>query len=199
VHEKLVIDADLGFVKTLVPPSDLAPHMALLAGKHYYKRSGDSFYQCEHFDIIDMLSRKKSPQLQLTTRILKRSLVSEFKYRYEIIVSVINTGKTIAKHPYLAMNCNHQYKPCVYGLDGNRNTGLAKVPNNISYRYNYSGGYQTVIYPETMLDVDKYITEIDSSAEPKNFSINYLLAAENMENIKGDIIVQTTELLIQGV
>ncbi len=42
------MDTDQGFIKTFVPKSNDAPHMANYAEKHYYKRSGDSSYQAEH-------------------------------------------------------------------------------------------------------------------------------------------------------
>ena len=51
LHKKIVISQNEGFIKTFVPPSDFAPHMANhSSSKNYYKRSGDSFRICEHYD-----------------------------------------------------------------------------------------------------------------------------------------------------
>lgn len=39
--------------------------MALLGEQRYSKRSGDSFYQMEHFDLEDMFGRRQRPALQM--------------------------------------------------------------------------------------------------------------------------------------
>lgn len=194
-HVKIEVSDDLGYIKSFIPASNSAPHMALYAGKHYYKRSGDSFYQCEHYDVIDMFSRKKSPSLSLIAKVHKRTMLHQVQYRYEIIISIANTGGKIAKFPYLAINCNTAYNVHDFGLDGNRNTGLQKVANNAIYRYNYSGGNNTVIYPETILNVDKFVCEVLISDAPEDLKIQYILSAEDMESIKGEIVVESRKIL----
>ena len=67
-YRSILSSKDTGFLVVFVPPSDRTPHMALYADKHYYKRSGDSFYICEHFDIMDMINRKRTPKLSVELR-----------------------------------------------------------------------------------------------------------------------------------
>ncbi len=65
IHKPLLSAADSGFVITLVPESESGPHMAKLGEDRYYKRSGDTFYKMEHFDLEDMFGRRKKPKLTL--------------------------------------------------------------------------------------------------------------------------------------
>ena len=199
IHEKLDKGGDCGFVKTYIPASDAAPHMAIMDGKHYYKRSGDSFYPCEHYDIVDMFSRKRSPELEVITKILSRRIVNQEKHAYEVLVSIRNNGKAIAKYPYLAINCNHQYRNSVFGLDSNSNFGLNRVAGNSNFTYNYSGGVEVVIYPGITLDVDKFVSEISRSEAPHDFKCNYMLAAENMDSKTGEISIDEFRLLNESV
>ena len=41
--------------------------MAKLGENRYYKRSGDSFYQMEHFDLEDMFGRRRKPKLKMSS------------------------------------------------------------------------------------------------------------------------------------
>lgn len=59
-------DAGRGFAVSLIPESDTGPHMSKLGEDRYYKRSGDSFYKMEHYDIADMFSRRRKPNLVAT-------------------------------------------------------------------------------------------------------------------------------------
>ena len=54
MHKPIKTGSSSGFVITLVPASSRGPHMAKLEEDRYYKRSGDSFYRMEHFDLEDM-------------------------------------------------------------------------------------------------------------------------------------------------
>lgn len=196
-HVKIHTGNDMGFIKSFIPASASAPHMALYADKHYYKRSGDSFYPCEHYDIVDMFSRRKSPILGLEIKVVQgRKNVNDYMYR--VLVSITNSGKSLAKLPYLAMNTNHNYRPSDYGLDGNRTCGLKKVPSTTKYRFNYSGGTEIVIYPETTVDIDYLESSVPSGGLPASLHIDYLLAAENMENSYGQLKIDSETIFTEG-
>lgn len=187
LHEKIEVSEDEGFIKSFIPASDNIPHMAIFAGKHYYKRSGDSFYVCEHMDISDMFSRKRSPKLEVKiSKYSKEDKVrSSFWY---FVVSIENNSNVIAKFPYLAFNfSNGNFIKYEYGLDGNRSTGLYIVKNNIKFRHNYSGKADIVIYPSAQLDVDMFSCETPKDVEPPEVSIHYLVTAENAESLTGII------------
>lgn len=195
IHEKIECGDDLGYIKTLVPKSEVAPHMAIYAGKYYYKRSGDSFYQCEHYDIIDMFSRKKSPKLKFVIKVISKEMIHQVKYRYRILVSIMNEGHNIAKYPYLALNFSTFFMPYEFGLDGNRNTGLSKVRNNVVFNHNYSGGIDKVIYPSAILDVDIFYIDLSKDATPDNLQIDYMISAEDADTIKGKYEVESKSFL----
>lgn len=195
VHQKIEIADDIGYIKTYVPSSESAPHMANYAGKYYYKRNGDSFYKCEHYDIIDMFSRKKSPKLKILIKVLKKDLIHQVRYKYKILVSIINEGKIIAKLPYLALNFSSHVDSETFGLDGNGGRGLKPVKNNILYRFNYSGGTEIVVYPEAILDVDIFYFEKPVAETPNSLTINSLLTAEGADIIKDKIEIDSSLFL----
>lgn len=131
-HEmvEMEMDTDQGFIKTFVPKSNDAPHMANYAEKHYYKRSGDSFYQAEHYDIVDMFSRKKSPVLKLDLLDPDIKKTGRDKVRIEVTFGLRNISKVVAKYPYLAITVNQPYAISKFGLNGNGFVGLKRVINN---------------------------------------------------------------------
>jgi hypothetical protein len=195
IHEKIDLGGDTGFIKTFVPRSESAPHMAIFSDKHYYKRSGDSFYQCEHYDIVDMFSRKKSPKLKVTAKVIAKDKMHQVRFRYFVLLSISNEGHNIAKYPYLALNfSNGFWQASDYGLDGNRNCGLNRVKNNILYRHNYSGGIDIVIYPGAVLDVDKFYLEIPIEQSPSDVVIDYMVSAEDTESTIGQLKISGEEL-----
>ena len=57
-------EKDLGYVATYIPRSQSAPHRAEYEGlKQYYKRYGESFKICEHYELVYMFGRRHNPDL----------------------------------------------------------------------------------------------------------------------------------------
>jgi hypothetical protein len=146
-HKAIPPAADRGFAVTLVPESDSGPHMAKLGEDRYYKRSGDSFYRMEHFDLEDMFGRRKKPKLNLTTRIAGGSASTT------IILGIENTGRGTAKAPYLAFDGTAPFAPRMFGLDGNGNDGLPKLHFGQRLKYRYGASGNVVIHPGTIHEV----------------------------------------------
>lgn len=198
-YKRVLIDENYGYIIVLIPPSDRAPHMALFSDKRYYKRSGDSFYISEHFDIMDMMNRKTSPKLVVG---LKNIMVSDdenksgYFGKFEGIVSIENIGRVSAKHIYLTVIVNHPYTISRYGLDGNNNSGM-KTLRNVDYSHKYYGGSELVIHPETCHDVDKIVINEICGAPIAicDLEIQYSIVAEGMQLIKDTIIVKKDEIL----
>jgi hypothetical protein len=82
-----------GVVATLVPDTDGGPYMAKLGEQRYFKRSGDSFYRMEHFDLEDMFGRRQKPSLEI---IVEPSKVENGVEDYNILV--LNHGRAVARH-----------------------------------------------------------------------------------------------------
>jgi hypothetical protein len=70
--------------------------MAKLGEDRYYKRSGDSFYRMEHFDLEDMFGRRQKPILAV--QLMEHRRCPEEHLNEEIHFYFINTGRGIAKH-----------------------------------------------------------------------------------------------------
>jgi hypothetical protein len=184
IHRKIELSDDFGFIVTYVPPSEFAPHMANFADKHYYKRSGDSFYVCEHYDIKDMLHRKHSAALKLE---LKNKSVRQYlkdTLRYELTIALRNNGRNFAKAPLIKVEINSPYKFEDYGLDGNGNIGLFKVraTPRTPQMSTYMGGQDVIVFPDLEYDIDKIVIDVDKNVtELPRLTINYMIVAENME------------------
>ena len=103
VHRLVMNDTDnnlAGFIVTLVPESDRGPHMAKQGADRYYKRSGDSFYKMEHFDIEDMFGKRQKPRLEVHT---ERIPVPGDDSQEELRFGIRNVGRTVAKHTGLSI------------------------------------------------------------------------------------------------
>jgi hypothetical protein len=99
-----------GVVATLVPETDGGPYMALLGEQRYYKRSGDSFYQMEHFDLEDMFGRRQKPNLQI---IIEPSKAEDGVEDHSVLVS--NNGRAVARHAGFLMTLHNVEIKHVHG------------------------------------------------------------------------------------
>lgn len=85
-----------GFIVTYVPRSDSIPHMAKNGENRYFKRSGDSFYVMEHFDLEDMFGRRQKPKLEIVCELSQAegydTATEELKF------FITNNGRAVAKN-----------------------------------------------------------------------------------------------------
>lgn len=183
-HKKIEIADDCGFVISYVPASDFAPHMANYSGKHYYKRSGDSFYTCEHYDIKDMFQRRHSAYLDLNVKDKEIHQIQGDNIRVELILSLMNSGRNYAKAPLIKVEINKPYNFSEFGLDGNGNIGVFRTRSTprTPQLSTYMGGQDIIIYPSLEYDIDKIKLEISKNVtELPELIIKYMIVAENME------------------
>lgn len=94
-HRAIFVNADAGFALTLVPESASGPHMAKLGEDRYYKRSGDSNYKMEHYDLEDMFGRRQKPSLELHVEQKPGEAVYP---QEELHFMIINVGRAVARH-----------------------------------------------------------------------------------------------------
>lgn len=91
-----------GYVITYVPKSDSAPHRAEYEGlKHYYKRYGESFKICEHYELEFMFGKRHVPDLLVFWSIdIPSSLRLNPKAEdpVKLRVGINNQGRAIAKY-----------------------------------------------------------------------------------------------------
>ena len=162
--------------------------MAKLGEDRYYKRSGDSFYKLEHFDLEDMFGRRPKPKLECAIRIIGNDLDSR------IIIGIRNEGRGSAKAPFIAFSCNAPFKVSSYGLDGNMNEGMRRLPYiGTDLPHRYGEGSNVVIHPGITHEVAAVILPNKSKPE-SDLIVEYALACEEFNLKKGKIVIQLQSL-----
>ncbi|MGE5943298.1 MAG: hypothetical protein ACM31G_03055, partial [Flavobacteriales bacterium] len=157
-------------------------------------RSGDSFYICEHFDIMDMLNRKTVPKLILEIKNEEVELGTR-GYKYESVFCIVNKGKVSANQIQVFLKVNSPFKISNYGIDGNGFKGMKTTPTKTNFT-KYYGGSELVIHPETYHEVDKIsLNEIGNGLPIDDLIIEYEIIAEGMKLEKGSITRKKEELL----
>jgi len=201
MHKKIVTSGDKGFAVSLMPPSDAGPHMAKGGEDRYFKRSGDSFYKMEHFDIEDMFGRRKKPNLQLVTRIIPWSPMwtddGARKDRLQIILGIKNSGRGSARAPFFAFTCNPPYYEHMGGIDEYGNFGLPKLLRSRgTNEIMYGGSSKYVIHPGTMIDVTTILAHIDEGeTNVPDLEISFKIGAEEMRLVKDEKGIPGKDLL----
>lgn len=187
-HKAIISGDESGFAVTFVPESDSGPHMAKLGEDRYYKRSGDTFYKMEHFDLEDMFGRRKKPKLTLEAEFIQN--------RGEILIGVRNDGRGTAKAPYLSFVVPEPFSLAMYGVDGNGRTGLPQLHHggNNSRNPRFGANSDVVIHPNTIHD----ITKIEFRGREENrpdgeFEIEFEVAAEDVQLIRSSVVVRATK------
>ncbi|MCM2284153.1 MAG: ATP-binding protein [Desulfobacula sp.] len=194
-HRFIETSPNKGVAITYVPESISGPHMAKMGEDRYYKRSGDSFYRLEHFDLEDMFGRRPRPILELNTRITGYGLQSN------IIIGIKNVGRGSAKAPYIAFGVSLPFRLNRYGLDGNYNEGMKKLPYLGSELPNrYGEGSNVVIHPGIIHEVASVHIDLvpkETQKPTSNIVIEYELAAEGFMTNKGSKVITLEELGIR--
>ncbi len=190
-HRSLEIENGKGYVLSLIPESATGPHMAKLGEDRYYKRSGDSFYKMEHYDVADMFGKRNKPKLKITYQVTNpgRSV--------SVTIGLKNEGRATACAPFLAFGCNRPLARDPYGLDGNGNEGLpnqrsqyAKLP------WAYGGSMDLPIHPKMSKNVAKLSLGLNSErpAPIEDLVVQYAIACENQPLEEGELVVPLEEL-----
>ena len=184
------LENERGFVVTIVPESDSGPHMAKLGENRYYKRSGDSFYPLEHYDIADMFGRRPKPLLELTYRIRDPGPMAD------IVIGLKNHGRGSARAPYLSVSTAAPFHQQWGGLDGNRHEGLPLLVEQSSPgTWRYGARRDFVIHPGVNHDVLS-LTRRDNvtPVPPAGVEIRYGIACDDQPLTEGRLIVPARDV-----
>jgi Putative DNA-binding domain len=189
-HRVIEVQSGRGFVLTLVPESDIGPHMAKLREDRYYKRSGDSFYKMEHYDIADMFGRRRKPKLCVTYR------VTGVGSNVGVVLGLKNDGRAIARAPFVAFGCESTLQRSYLGLDGNRNEGLTYLRfASAGLPWAYGSGMDFVIHPGMAHDVAYLSLGIPSRPPPTDdVVVRYSIACEGQSLEQGEILIPIHQL-----
>jgi Putative DNA-binding domain len=199
-HRLLPASGDGGILVSYVPRSDCGPHMAKLGENRYYKRSGDSFYQMEHFDLADMFGRRPPAVLRVNLALTTGAVSSGFERSTDVqaIVGIENSGRAVARFPFLRVRAISPYKLSGYELDGNGRPGLRALIRSARHPdwRSYTGGVDDVVHPGTTFDVTLVTLAVgDSTTSVPDLVVKYQLAADGfplsdgMETILGDRVL----------
>jgi hypothetical protein len=183
--------ANEGFGVIYIPESPLPPHRVLLKNDgikdYYFVRSGETFLVASHVHLEDMFGRRPHPKLEFGAK-LERTGNSGIA----IVVSIKNTGRGIAKFPYLAIEIENPYIISEYYLDGNGRPGLPVLVQHTrtGHRESYGGSASIVVYPDSELDVtlvklDRQYTIQQTTIVP-DLVIQYSICCEGIQMQKGE-------------
>lgn len=197
-YRRILDSENSGYLLVYIPQSERAPHMGLFADKRYYKRSGDSFYMCEHFDLIDMLNRKTAPKIEIklnNQRTIKEVRNHITGYRYQGIFCIKNIGQVSIKDLVVFIRVKRPFIISNYGIDGNGNRGMKTMPTNDHFK-KYVSGSELVIHPETYHEIDKIVlNEIRNDQGIEDLLIEYKVVADGMKLITGRINIKEEDLI----
>lgn len=203
-HKLILEDTDRGYLVTYVPASDSGPHMAKFSEYRYYKRSGDSFYRMEHYDLEDMFGRRPKPVLSLHARPHVRLTspgVHEKTFSFRVVFGIENSGKGVAKYPCLSLSFASPYRHAQYGLDGNGRTGLPLIPTSrMDHATVFGGGADHVVYPGLVLEVTK-LEAVDlrfamhDLPEIQDLRVEYRIAAEGIAAVSDSYVLTSRDIL----
>jgi len=181
-HKPLFEDQTKGYAVTLVPVSQNGPHMAMAGESRYYKRSGDSFYRLEHFDLVDLFGRRPQAALEF----FARPMLHDSDY-IDVVIGIKNIGRGLARFPYLSVNVPEPFSIAKYGLDGNHNLGLPRiVEHDMTHRkQSFGGSADIVIYPNSTLSVTKIRFNYKKSEVIPDLVISYSMCCEGVQMTSG--------------
>lgn len=195
VLHRAIVSADRrGFAVTLVPESDRGPHMAKLGLDHYYKRSGDSFYRMEHFDIADMFTRRRRPRLVVT------ATVRGFNEQAAVQIGLRNEGRASAKSAYLAIQCPPPFSRSRWGLDGNGLEGMQNTRSMVgTYSWAYEGGSGWVLHPGVSREILLLHLGLQPKAPPSSdLVVEYAIACDDHPLEESSVVIPLAKLITGG-
>ena len=199
-HRMIELKDGSGFLVTFVPRSDTAPHMACLGEARYFKRSGDSFYRMEHFDLEDMFGRRAHPKIEFLlspfANMPSRASLSRGGQRSVVVYFVLalaNAGRGIARFPYLRIRTIEPFSVSPHGLDGNGHNGLPLRPKLASDRewYVFAGGINDVIHSDTIMNVALIKIGFTEGELLPDLRVEYSLSAEGQQLNSSEVTIDS--------
>lgn len=149
------VDNRSGIVLTVVPRSDLAPHMATGPGLHsYYRRVGSDFIVMEHYEVADLFGRRPHPKLEVEIglRITYAGLLNNTPFGLINLKFVLrNRGNGLMRFPCISIEPPVGLTPGMSGGVGSPTLLELAAPANWWKRF--AGTADTVVYPSDEVDV----------------------------------------------
>jgi hypothetical protein len=165
----------------------------------YYKRSGDSFYPMEHFDIEDMFGRRKKPQLTMVAPTVQRTGIANLPggitYSLEVTLGIENKGRGPAKSPFLEFSIRSSEGSGLL-VRGTRSLGLKQLVSvGGPYQFKFGAGSDVVIHPTTVYHGLAFQVDIHAGGSKladmvvADMVIDYRIAAEEMKVVEQQVVI----------
>ena len=137
-------DDGAGYLLIQVERSERRPHRCEAGEKQYYKRSGDSSFAMEHYDIEDSFRRLAVSKLRAIVDVKAGSLLAfnDGKFKsLEIRIRLENKSLVSARYPYLILHKTNANQPPYLdkgkdswgGADDNIHPGLSRDALRITH------------------------------------------------------------------
>jgi hypothetical protein len=191
-----------GYGILLIPESPLPPHRAILNlegfKNHYFVRSGNSFVVASHTMLEDMFGRRPKPDLSLSISFKHSGSLGVDQQWFTIILGIENSGRGVAKSPFLEININPPFEIANSGIDGNGSFGMPKIASSGDIRGQRYGSTQTLVIHSGIIH---YVTAIrlelfiSTAKALPDVIIDYKIAAEGIQTVTGKKIVKIAEIL----
>jgi hypothetical protein len=157
MHRAIKTGNNRGFVVSLVPESSAGPHMAMAREGRYYKRSGSSFLPMEHFEIADMFGRRRRPKLRLSVDLRNGGQMAtrdgQTEHYGQLVLLLSNEGRGTGKNLYVHVQLEAPYEMGRWGIDGNQNEGLPRMPPFSKTSVKYGGHSGPVLHPGMTMEL----------------------------------------------
>lgn len=188
-------DEDEGIVVTVVPRSDLAPHMATGKDLHsYYRRTSSRFQVMEHYEVADLFGRR--PQPQLTVRCFWELVcTAPGVFQWVLQFMVENKGRGIARFPCLTLGHPPKGWSLLSATDQTAVGGpFKKVDPPHGWWLRYRGGADDVLHPGDRYNVASVAFALRDDSNEPTFGMEYELVAEGCPTIAGTFQQQRIDL-----
>lgn len=188
-------EKDEGYIAILIPSSNNSPHRSQKDSK-YYLRIGESFLAMEHYQVADMFGRRQRPVI-VPYAVIYKDINS--RDQLFLVIGLKNTGRAIAKFPFLKINQLEGFEFNVYGISGSGDFGIPRFIGARGYD-EYRGGVNDVIQCGSDLPVTrlKRPFQLDSKGQlAENFesiSIKGTVAADSFPQREWIISIKFDEI-----
>lgn len=168
-------DANRGYVKCIIPPSDRPPHRAIHADPPhlYWRRTATGHRRMDHYELEDMFGRRLRPVLRLSVELRPRQPAGDpFE---DVHFFLLNEGRGVARHP--GFHCTLVDAPLAGTTGDNlRNESNANLGRPTVTFYDAHG----VIHPNGLFSAPGHaIVRRDNKGAP--LVVKALVYAENMQ------------------
>ena len=137
----------------------------------------------------------KQPDLRLYTEFVQRE-PRDGKYIVKIALGISNKGNATAGGPHITIRLPRYVSWNRYGLDGNYNEGMTRIPQEGSSMERHYGGDQTIsIHPGSRRMITGIVLEYSQkNPELKDIEIYYEASAEDLHSTERKHTIKASEI-----